>query len=77
MVSVLNVYFKLTVPLLTALKLHPDSAIAHIEYANGLILLFGKSRLDEAQQLYEKAAACKPADAMEQLDVLFAQSELA
>lgn len=61
----------------TALKLHPDSAIARIEYANGLILLFGKSRLDEAQRLYEEAAACKPVDAMEQLDVLFAQSELA
>jgi len=32
----------------TALKLHPESAIARIEYANGLILLFGKGRLDEA-----------------------------
>ena len=60
----------------TALKLHPDSAIARIEYANGLILLFGKGRLDEAQRLYEEAAACEPADAMEQLDVLLAQSEL-
>src|SRR6266568_2899835 len=46
----------------TALKLHPDSAIAHIEYANGLILLFGKSRIAEAQRLYEEAAACKPVD---------------
>ena len=61
----------------TALKLHPESAIARIEYANGLILLFGKGRLDEAQRLYEEAAACKPVDAMEQLDVLFAKSELA
>ena len=61
----------------TALKLHPDSAIARIEYANGLILLFGKNRLNEAQRLYEEAAACEPADAMEQLDVLLAQAELA
>ena len=60
----------------TALKLHPDSAIARIEYANGLILLFGKERLDEAQRLYEEAAACEPADAMEQLDVALAKSEL-
>jgi len=59
-----------------ALKLNPDSAIARIEYANGLILLFGKSRLDEAQKLYEDAAACKPADAMERLDVERARAEL-
>jgi tetratricopeptide (TPR) repeat protein len=59
-----------------AIKLNPDSAIARIEYANGLILLFGKSRLDDAQKLYEQAAACKPADAMERLDVELARSEL-
>ena len=59
-----------------ALKLHPDSAIARIEYANGLILLFGKDRLDEATKLYEQAAKCKPMDAMERLDVELAQSEL-
>ena len=60
----------------TALKLNPDSAIARIEYANGLIMLFGKSRLDEATKLYEQAAACKPVDAMERLDVERAKSEL-
>lgn len=59
-----------------ALKLHPDSAIARIEYANGLILLFGKDRLDEATKLYEQAANCKPMDAMERLDVELARSEL-
>lgn len=59
-----------------ALKLNPDSAIARIEYANGLIMLFGKSRLDEATKLYEQAAACKPADAMERLDVERAKAEL-
>jgi tetratricopeptide (TPR) repeat protein len=60
-----------------ALKLHPDSAIAHIEYANGLILLGGKSKLDEATKRYQQAAACKPVDAMERLDVELAKSELA
>ena len=60
-----------------ALKLHPDSAIARIEYANGLILLFGKGRLGDATVLYEQAAACKPMDAMERLDVELARSELA
>ena len=59
-----------------ALKLFPESPIAHIEYANGLLLLFGKDRLDEATKLYEQAAKCKPMDAMERLDVELAQSEL-
>jgi tetratricopeptide (TPR) repeat protein len=59
-----------------ALKLNPDSAIARIEHANGLILLFGNERLAEATALYEQAAACKPADAMERLDIELARSEL-
>jgi tetratricopeptide (TPR) repeat protein len=59
-----------------ALKLNPESAIARIEYANGLIMLFGKSRLDEATKLYEEAAAIAPADAMERLDVERAKGEL-
>jgi tetratricopeptide (TPR) repeat protein len=59
-----------------AMKLNPDSAIARIEYANGLILLFGKDKLDEATRLYEQAAKCKPMDAMERLDVELARSEL-
>lgn len=59
-----------------AVQLFPESPIVHIEYANGLILLFGKSRIDDATKLYEKAAAAKPADAMERLDVELAKSEL-
>jgi len=59
-----------------ALKLFPESPIAHIEYANGLLLLFGKEKIDEASKLYEKAAKAKPADAMERLDVELAKSEL-
>jgi tetratricopeptide (TPR) repeat protein len=59
-----------------ALKLNPDSAIARVEYANGLIMLFGKAQLAEAERLYQEAAACKPADAMERLDVELARSEL-
>ena len=60
----------------TALKLNPESAIARIEYANGLVMMFGKSKLNEASRLYEEAAACKPMDAMERLDVELAKSEL-
>jgi len=59
-----------------AIKLNPHSAIAHIEYGNGLILLMGNSQIGEATKLYETAAKCKPADAMERLDVELARSEL-
>ena len=59
-----------------AVKLFPESPIVHIEYANGLILLFGKERIDDATRLYERAAAAKPADAMERLDVEKAKTEL-
>jgi hypothetical protein len=58
------------------LKLLPDSAIARIEYANALVLLFGDKRMDDAIDLYEKAAAAAPAEAMEKLDVELAKSEL-
>ena len=59
-----------------ALKLFPESPITHIEYGNGLIMLFGKGKIAEATKLYEKAAALTPADAMERLDVEHAKSEL-
>lgn len=59
-----------------ALKQNPDSAVARIEYANGLLLLFGKSRMGDAEKLYQEAAARKPADAMERLDVEQARAEL-
>ena len=60
-----------------ALKLNPGSAVARIEAANGLAMLFGKSKLADATKLYEEAARCEPADAMEWLDVELAKSELA
>jgi hypothetical protein len=58
-----------------ARKLLPDSAIARIEEANGLVMLFGKGRLAEAQKLYNEAAHCAPADAMQKLDAEHAQEE--
>lgn len=60
----------------TALKLTPDSPIAHIEYGNGLMLLYGDKKEDEAAGAYEKAAKLKPKDAMEKLDVEFAKAQL-
>jgi len=47
-----------------------------VEYANGLVMLEGERRMKEAEQLYADAAACKPADAMERLDVELAKAEL-
>src|SRR5688572_24771128 len=60
----------------TALKLTPDSPIAHIEYGNGLLLLYGNKREDDAAAAYEKATKLKPKDAMEKLDVEVAKSQL-
>ncbi len=60
----------------TALKLNPGSAIAMIEYANGLVMLEGDKRLSQAEKLYADAAACTAADAMERLDVEAARAEL-
>jgi tetratricopeptide (TPR) repeat protein len=59
-----------------ALALNPESAIACIEYANGLVMLDGKKKMDEAIALYRKAAAFEAKDAMERLDVQLAIEEL-
>ncbi len=59
-----------------ALKLTPASAIAMVEYANGLVMLEGEKRMADAEKLYADAAACTPADAMERLDVEMAKAEL-
>jgi tetratricopeptide (TPR) repeat protein len=60
----------------TALKLNPSSAIAMVEYANGLVMLDGDKKMKEATKLYEDAANCTPMDAMERLDVEMAKAEL-
>jgi tetratricopeptide (TPR) repeat protein len=59
-----------------AIKLNPDSAIAKMEMANGLIMMHGKSKVAAAEQLYVEAAKAKPVDAMERLDVEQAKAEL-
>ena len=59
-----------------ALKLNPTSAIAMVEYANGLVMLEGDKHMKEAEKLYADAAACVPLDAMERLDVEMAKAEL-
>ncbi len=59
-----------------ALKLNPTSAIAMVEYANGLVMLEGDKKMAEAEKLYADAAECDPKDAMERLDVEMAKAEL-
>lgn len=59
-----------------ALKLNPASAIAMVEYANGLVMLEGDKKMKDAEKLYADAAACEPMDAMEKLDVEMAKAEL-
>ena len=59
-----------------ALKLTPASPIAHIEHGNVLLLLDERRNEDAAATAYEKAANCKPLDAMEALDAAYAQSQL-
>ena len=60
----------------TALKLNPDSAIARIEYADGLTLMFGEAKRQQARALYKEAAACPVADAMERLDIERAKAKM-
>lgn len=60
-----------------ALGLNPDSAIGLIEYANGLVMLEGERKLNEATRLYAQAAALQPLDATQRLDVELARAELA
>jgi tetratricopeptide (TPR) repeat protein len=59
-----------------ALELNPASAIARVEYANGLVMLEGDKKMKEAEALYAEAAECEPMDAMERLDVEMARAEL-
>lgn len=60
----------------TALKLTPDSPIAHVEHANVLLLLYGDKKEDAAAGAFEKAGMLKPRDAMEALDAAHASAQL-
>ncbi len=59
-----------------AVKLNPFSPVAHIEYANGLLMIFKDKEIAKATKLYEKAAGMKGRDAMELLDIEAAKAEL-
>jgi tetratricopeptide (TPR) repeat protein len=59
-----------------ALELAPDSPIARIEMANGMVMMHGRKMVEEAGTLYAEAAKLDPRDAMEKLDVENAKAEL-
>jgi tetratricopeptide (TPR) repeat protein len=59
-----------------ALKLTPDSPIAHVEHANLLLLLHGDRKESAAAKAFEKAGKLKPRDAMERLDAEFARAQI-
>jgi len=59
-----------------AIRLNPESAIAHVEYGNGLLAIRGAAGRDEAARLYERAGRFAPLDAMERLDVERARAGL-
>jgi tetratricopeptide (TPR) repeat protein len=52
-----------------ALKLSPQSAIAHVEYAHALTLLDARGNAESIAEHYAKAAALEAGDAMERLDI--------
>jgi len=60
----------------TALKLTPDSPIAHVEYGNILLLLYGDKKEDAVASAFERAVKLKPKDAMEALDAAYAKSQI-
>ena len=59
-----------------ALELTPNAPIAHIEYGNGLYLLYEDDRIDDVTDLYVQASEFEPMDAMEKLDIEAALAEL-
>ncbi|HSC08713.1 MAG TPA: hypothetical protein VLD59_17960 [Steroidobacteraceae bacterium] len=60
-----------------AIELAPRSPIAHLEYAQGLMLLDARAHRAKALELYQRAAECEPFDAMDRLDIERARQALA
>ena len=53
----------------SAVKLHPQSTIAKLEYARGLRVLYAGDKEEQVTKLLSAATRCEPQDAMEMLDV--------
>ena len=59
-----------------ALKLNSASAIARVEYAEALKMMFGGDKAAHITRLLNQAAQSTPADAMERLDIELARTKL-
>ena len=59
-----------------ALELAPQLPIIHIEYGNGLYLLYGDKRIQDMTKAYQQAVEIETKDAMQHLDQEFAAAEL-
>jgi tetratricopeptide (TPR) repeat protein len=58
-----------------ALRLAPESPIARIEMARGIVMIHGRKAAAQAARLLAEAAAIEPRDAMEKLDVEAARAQ--
>ncbi|TCS41988.1 hypothetical protein [Reinekea marinisedimentorum] len=59
-----------------AIELAPYSVSAITEFADGLLKMFGKKRLKDAVNLYQRATENTPIDALEAMDYYLARKEL-
>ncbi len=60
----------------TALRLHPESPMAMVEFGNALVMMEGDRAAAQAMAWLTRAAACAPLDATQWLEVQLAQQEL-
>lgn len=60
----------------TALRLHPTSPMAMVEFGNALMMMDGDRSAVQAREWFTRAAACAPLDATQWLEVQWAQEEL-
>lgn len=58
------------------IELAPRSISALTEYADGLLMMFGRKKVDQATALYQQAVELKPYDALSRLDWALAWEEL-
>lgn len=59
----------------TALRLHPESPMAMVEFGNALVMMEGDRAAAQALEWFSRAAACAPLDATQWLEVQLAQQE--
>jgi hypothetical protein len=59
---------------LQGFQLQPNSTVGLVEYATALVMLEGEDRRDDASALFAQAAALKPLDAQEHLDIARAKA---